>query len=46
VAEALHDSAAGDVARLTAALADELAATWSLTPATAILSRSSPRLEF
>jgi hypothetical protein len=42
VAEALHDSAAGDVARLTAALA----ATWSLTPATAILSRSSPRLEF
>jgi DNA/RNA-binding domain of Phe-tRNA-synthetase-like protein len=46
VAEALHDSAADDIGRLTATLADELAAGWSLTPATAVLSRSSPRLEF
>jgi hypothetical protein len=32
--------------RLVAAIADDLAAAWSETPATSILSRSSPRFEF
>jgi len=46
VAEALHASASADVQRLTAALAAELAALWSITPATALLSQSSPRFDF
>ena len=46
VAEALHGSAAGDVPDLTAAIAAELTVAWSVTPKTAILSRSSPRFEF
>jgi DNA/RNA-binding domain of Phe-tRNA-synthetase-like protein len=43
VAEALHDSAAKDIAELVAALAVELRAAWSLTPQTAILTPASPR---
>ncbi len=46
VAEALHGSAAPDVRQLTAALADELNAIWSITPRTTVLSQSSPRFEF
>lgn len=46
VAEAMHDSAAADVDRLVRTIADELSAAWSLTPATAILTASSPRFEF
>jgi DNA/RNA-binding domain of Phe-tRNA-synthetase-like protein len=46
VAEAVHGTAAEDVAKLVATLADELAGGWSVTPATAILSPSSPRFEF
>src|SRR5271170_3095717 len=43
VAEALHDSAATDIAELVAILAVELRAAWSLTPQTAILTAASPR---
>lgn len=46
VAEALHDSAGKDIDTLTATIADELAAVWSATPTTAILSRDTPRFEF
>lgn len=46
VAEALHDSAASDVQELTAAIADELAAVWCLTPMVTVLSQSSPRFTF
>jgi DNA/RNA-binding domain of Phe-tRNA-synthetase-like protein len=46
VAEAMHGSAAADVRRLTAAVADELNASWSVTPKTRVLSQSSPRFEF
>jgi DNA/RNA-binding domain of Phe-tRNA-synthetase-like protein len=46
VAEALHESARADMERLIAAIADELAAAWSASPTTAILSRSLPRFEF
>jgi DNA/RNA-binding domain of Phe-tRNA-synthetase-like protein len=46
VAEAMHDSAAPDVRELTAAVAGELAAVWSVTPALAVLSPSSPRFAF
>jgi len=46
VAEAMHDTAASDVRALTAALAGELEAAWPVTPALAVLSPSSPRLEF
>jgi DNA/RNA-binding domain of Phe-tRNA-synthetase-like protein len=46
VAEALHDSAAADVADLVGAITGELEAVWSMTPATAILTRSSPRFSF
>lgn len=46
VAEALHASVSTDVQRLTAALADELTALWSITPATALLRQSSPRFDF
>lgn len=45
VAEAMHTSAADDVHDLTASLADELSATWSITPITAMLSQSCPQLE-
>lgn len=43
VAEALHGSAAADVARLTTVLADEIARAWTVSPRVALLSRSSPR---
>lgn len=46
VVEALHDSAAADVPRLTATLASELDVIWSATAKTAVLSRSSPRFDF
>jgi DNA/RNA-binding domain of Phe-tRNA-synthetase-like protein len=46
VAEAMHDSASSDVPQLTAAIAGELAAVWSVTPAAAVLSQSSPRFTF
>jgi DNA/RNA-binding domain of Phe-tRNA-synthetase-like protein len=43
VAEALHDSAATDIAELIAALAAELSTAWSILPQTAILTAASPR---
>jgi DNA/RNA-binding domain of Phe-tRNA-synthetase-like protein len=46
VAEAMHGSAPADVQRLTATIADELNAVWSITPKTGILNQSSPRFEF
>ncbi len=46
VAEAMHDGASADVQFLTDAIADELNATWAVTPKTTILSRSSPRFDF
>jgi DNA/RNA-binding domain of Phe-tRNA-synthetase-like protein len=46
VAEALHASAASDVANLLAAVVDEFSAIWSVTTTTAILSMSSPRFTF
>jgi DNA/RNA-binding domain of Phe-tRNA-synthetase-like protein len=46
VAEALHESAALDVADLLAAVADEFAAVWSVTAKRAVLSASSPRFTF
>jgi len=46
VAEAMHDSAAADVRELTAAVAGELEAVWSVTPALSVLSPSSPRFTF
>jgi DNA/RNA-binding domain of Phe-tRNA-synthetase-like protein len=46
VAEAMHDSAEADVARLTATIAEELDAGWSVTARSALLSASSPRFAF
>jgi DNA/RNA-binding domain of Phe-tRNA-synthetase-like protein len=46
VAEALHSSAGTAVPSLTDALAEELAALWSVTPTSTILSESSPRFDF
>jgi DNA/RNA-binding domain of Phe-tRNA-synthetase-like protein len=46
VAEALHDSASSDMQELTAAIAGELQAVWSVTPAVAVLSESAPRFTF
>lgn len=46
VAEALHASAAEDVARLLNTLAQELAAAWPTEPRAQLLSRASPRFEF
>jgi DNA/RNA-binding domain of Phe-tRNA-synthetase-like protein len=46
VAEAMHSSAGSDVPDLIAAITDQLAAVWAITPATALLSRSSPRATF
>lgn len=42
----LHSSAASDVPDLIVAIPDQLAAIWSLTPATTLLSQSSPRITF
>ena len=46
VAEALHDSAASDVAELMAAIASELNGAWAITPEVAVLTPSSPRFTF
>ena len=46
VAEALHESAPADVRKLTEDLAGELGAVWSVTPAAAVLTPSSPRFTF
>ena len=46
VAEAMHGSASADVRQLSAALAGELDAIWSVAPTAAILSPSSPRFTF
>jgi len=46
VVEALHESAPVDVRRLTATLADEIAALRSVTPRATIVSPSAPRFEF
>ncbi len=43
VTEALHDTAAGDIRALQAALANALEAAWTATPLTAVLSQSTPR---
>jgi DNA/RNA-binding domain of Phe-tRNA-synthetase-like protein len=42
VAEALHATAAGDVAELIAALSAEIAAAWPVKPQTAILTATAP----
>ena len=42
MAEALHDQAPHDIPALTAALAGELSALWSVTPVTQILTAASP----
>lgn len=46
VAEAMHESAAEDVPKLIAEIADQLLNVWSARPDTAVLSVSSPRFEF
>lgn len=46
VAEALHESAAPDMAELTRVLTAELAAIWPVTPVSAVLSQVSPRFSF
>ena len=46
VAEALHSSAAEDVPRLTAAVADVLTAAWAASAKPALLSASEPRFDF
>ena len=46
VAEAMHRSAAADTQRLAAAISRELEVAWSITPATATLTRESPRFDF
>jgi DNA/RNA-binding domain of Phe-tRNA-synthetase-like protein len=46
VAEAMHESAPADVERLTAAVAGELSAIWTVSPKHALLNPYSPRLEF
>ncbi len=46
VAEAMHTSAAADVAELVAAAGGEICAAWSIKPESALLSRSARRFEF
>lgn len=46
VAEALHGTAAADVAKLVDALADEVRAAWGVTATSATLSSASPRFPF
>jgi DNA/RNA-binding domain of Phe-tRNA-synthetase-like protein len=46
VAEALHDSAPGDVPRLAANIAADIEALWSITPSAAVLTASEPRFTF
>ena len=45
VAEALHASAAEDLASLTKTLVGALAAVWHVAPAHALLSAEAPRFE-
>jgi DNA/RNA-binding domain of Phe-tRNA-synthetase-like protein/SAM-dependent methyltransferase len=45
VAEAMHESAAADVARLIEEISAELAATWPVRPRRAVLSPVRPRFE-
>lgn len=45
VAEALHPSAAVDIPRLTATLAAELTAAWSITPTSAVLTLTTPQFD-
>jgi len=47
VAEAMHESAAADIARLTATITEELGKCWTAaTVSSAALSQSAPRAEF
>lgn len=46
VAEALHETAANDVARLTAMLAGAVGEIWNTPVKSAVLSRAAPRFEF
>jgi DNA/RNA-binding domain of Phe-tRNA-synthetase-like protein len=46
VAEAMHATAESDVPRLIAAIAGELQAAWSITPAATVLCQASPRFTF
>ncbi|MGH4016124.1 MAG: B3/B4 domain-containing protein [Pseudonocardiaceae bacterium] len=46
VAEAMHASAPADVQELTATIADELSAIWSVKPDFTVLNQSAPRFEF
>jgi DNA/RNA-binding domain of Phe-tRNA-synthetase-like protein len=46
VAEAMHDSASSDTPELIEAIAAELNAIWSITPAAAVLSQSAPTFAF
>jgi len=46
VTEAMHASATTDVARLIAAITDEVNGIWSVTPQTAVLSQTAPRFAF
>ena len=46
VAEAMHDTASSDVPELTAAIAAELSAIWSIDPSVTVLSESAPRFTF
>ncbi|MCP2342846.1 B3/B4 domain-containing protein [Actinomadura rupiterrae] len=46
VAEALHETAAADVPKLVASLADEIATLWPVTPTTARVTETTPRLDF
>ncbi|PSL01581.1 phosphoenolpyruvate synthase [Haloactinopolyspora alba] len=46
VAEGMHDGAATDVERLVTTVADEVAAVWAQTAATAMLTESAPRFDF
>jgi len=45
VTEALHESAPDDVAELMKTLADAVAATWHVTPTSAVLGPGAPRFE-
>ncbi|MFI8849584.1 B3/4 domain-containing protein [Streptomyces sp. NPDC053499] len=45
VAEALHETAPGEMAELTEVLADALRTHWETVPRSAVLTRSAPRFE-
>jgi DNA/RNA-binding domain of Phe-tRNA-synthetase-like protein len=46
VAEAMHETAAGDVAQLVETLAAELTVVWSVEPTTALLDQADSRFDF